>query len=77
MEINSWWFNCTEKEKAPDINLAMIASLYVVLLIPGTQPQGRVQRDAVCQLSQKSCPYVCAVSLQQTREFNLTQDAVK
>lgn len=60
MEINSWWFNCTEKEKAPDINLAMIASLYVVLLIPGTQPQGRVQRDAVRQLSPKSCPYVCA-----------------
>lgn len=71
MEINSWWFNCTEKEKAPDINLALIASLYAVLLIAGTQPQGRVQRDAVCQRSQKSCPYVC-VQLACNKHTNST-----
>lgn len=34
---NSWWLNCAEKEKTPDINLAMTSSLDTALLVLGAQ----------------------------------------
>lgn len=53
---NSWWLNCAEKEKTPDINLAVTSSLDTALLVLGAQ-LGQVPHNALWQLSPDICPY--------------------